>query len=86
MLWQKVQHISKTDQIIPQTNNGRQLISSKKNQFRAIHANFNPCILEVDKTRHIPTKNSKNNKFVVKSLLDSNCKRSATLQYEKTSN
>ena len=38
-------------------------------------ADFSPCRHEVDETRHIPTKKPKINPFVIKSVLESNCKR-----------
>ena len=49
-------------------------MSSEKDNNWAIHADFNPCLYEVDERRHIPTKNSKKNPVFVKSVLESNCK------------
>ena len=71
----KYKHFQRTDQSTRQTNYRKTLMSSKKTKNWAIHANFSQCSYEVDKTRHIPTKNSKNNVVVVKSVLDCNCKR-----------
>ena len=48
---------------------------SKKNINGANHTDFSPCRYEVDKARHIPTKNFINNAVVVKSVSDSNYKR-----------
>ena len=50
-------------------------MSSKRNKNREIPADFSLCIHEVEKMRHNLTKNSGNNPNVVKSLLESNCKR-----------
>ena len=41
----------------------------------AIPADFNPQRYEVNERSHFPTKNPKINSFVVKLLLESNCKR-----------
>ena len=49
-------------------------MSSEKNNNWPILANFSPCRHEVDETGHIPTKNSKINPVMVKTVLDSNCK------------
>ena len=48
---------------------------SEEEQQRAFPANFSYCRYVDDKARHIPTKNSKANLFVVKSVLESNWKR-----------
>ena len=50
-------------------------MSSKKNNNRAIPADFNPYRYEFNERSDFPTKNSKINPFVVKLLLESNCKR-----------
>ena len=50
-------------------------MSSQKKNSGAIFADFSQCRYEVDETKHIPTKKSKKNAVVVKSVLDSNCKR-----------
>ena len=50
-------------------------MSSKKNNNWALLANFSPYRYELDEKSHFPTKNPKINPFVVKSLLESNCKR-----------
>ena len=71
----KYKHFWRTDQNTFQTNYRKILMSSNKNNNWAIHADFSQCRYEVDETKHIPTKNSKNNAVVVKSVLDSNCKR-----------
>ena len=46
-----------------------------KNNNSAILADFSPYRYEVIERSHFPTKNPKINPFVVKSLLESNCKR-----------
>ena len=48
---------------------------SIKNSIWAILADINPNRYEVDERSHFLTKNRKINPFVVKSLLESNCKR-----------
>ena len=48
---------------------------SLKENSSAIVADFSPYRYEVDERSHFPTKNSKINPFVAKSLLESNCKR-----------
>ena len=53
-------HISRTDQNTPQTNYRKDLMSSKENHTRAVHANFSPKIYEDDDTRHIPTEKLQN--------------------------
>ena len=50
-------------------------MSSKKNNNWAIPADFSPYRYEVDERRHFLTKHPNINPFVVKSLLESNCKR-----------
>ena len=60
-------------------------MSSKEERVRAIVANFSPYRYEVNDKNAIPTKNTKVCPFVIKSDLNSNCKRLVTLQYEKTS-
>ena len=50
-------------------------MSSKKNNIWAILADFNPYRYEVNEKIHFSTENHKINPFVVKSLLESNCKR-----------
>ena len=50
-------------------------MSSKKKNNWAILANFSPYRYEVNERSHFPTKNPKINPFVVKSLMESNCKR-----------
>ena len=47
----------------------------KRNTFCTIPADFNTRRYEVDKTRHISTKNSKIKTFVVNSVVESNSKR-----------
>ena len=81
----KYQHTLSTDQKTPQTNCQQYLMSSKKNQPWATHADVSPCIYEIDKARHIPTRNYKNNPVVVKPVLITFAKVSVTLQYDKTS-
>ena len=48
-----------TDQNTPQTKHRKNLMSSKKNNNRAIHANFSSCRYQVDEARRNPIKNSK---------------------------
>ena len=50
-------------------------MSSKKNNNWAIHADFSLYRYEVNEGSHFLPKNPKINPFVVKSLLESNCKR-----------
>ena len=54
----------KTDQNTLQTNYQKHFVV-KKVHIWAILADSSPCWYEVDKTRHIPRKNSKVNPFVV---------------------
>ena len=71
---EKYKHVQRTDQNISRTIEKiwcRQK-GIKNEQFMDF---FSPCGHEVDVTRHNPTKISKNNPFVVKSVSDSNCKR-----------
>ena len=51
------------------------MMSSKEKNNRASLADFSPYRYEVDERSRFPTKNPKINPFVVKSLLESNCKR-----------
>ena len=71
----KYKHFRRRDQNTPQTQHRIKLISSKKNNNWAILADFSPYRYEVDERSHSPTKHPKINPFVVKSLLESNCKR-----------
>ena len=50
-------------------------MSLKDNHLWAILTEFSPCIYEFDETKHIPTKKSRINSFVVKSALQPRCKR-----------
>ena len=50
-------------------------MSSKEKQIWALQIIFLPCKNDGKQTRHILTKNSKVNPFVIKSVLESNCKR-----------
>ena len=50
-------------------------MSSKKNNNWGILSDFTPYRYEVDEKSHFLTKNPKINPLVVKSLLESNCKR-----------
>ena len=49
-------------------------MSSEKTQLKTL-ADFSPFRFDDDETRHILTKNSEINLFVVKSVLEYNCKR-----------
>ena len=71
----KYNHFQKTDQNTPQTKHRKNLMSSKKNNNRSFFADFGSYRYEVNERSHFPTKNPKINPFVVKSLLESNCKR-----------
>ena len=51
------------------------MMSSKKKNNWAFLADFTPHRYDVNERSHFPTKNPKINPFVVKSLLESNCKR-----------
>ena len=50
-------------------------MSSKKKQVSAIFADFTPSRFEVNEKSHIPRENLKINPDVIKSVLESNCKR-----------
>ena len=71
----KYKLFQRTDQNTPQTKHRKNLMTSKKNNNRAILADFSPYRFEVSERSHFPTKNPKINTFVVKSLLESNSKR-----------
>ena len=68
-------YFQSTDHKTPHTNYRKNLMSSKKKTKWANRANFSPCRYEVDETRQIATKDSKNNLIVVKAILDSNFNR-----------
>ena len=68
----KNRHSSKTN---PSKNYQKYLISSKKKDIPASVAPSGPYRQEIHQTRPLLTKNSQINPFVVKSILESKCKR-----------
>ena len=68
----KITRISKAQTKIPLTPTIEKTWCGQERKIRAI---FSPYRYEVDETRQIARKNSKNNPIVVKSVLDSNWKR-----------
>ena len=71
----KIKHFERTDQNTPPTKQRKKLMWSEKINSLAFCANFSPYRYEVNERSHLSTKNPKINPFVVKSLLESNCKR-----------
>ena len=71
----KITRISKAQTKIPPTPTIEKTWCRQERKIRAI---FSPYRYEVDETRQIAKKNSKNNPIVVKSVLDSNWKWQST--------
>ena len=55
------------------TNHGKDLMLSKEQQNREVLVDFSPCRYNDNETKRI-TKHSEINPFVVKSVLEPNCK------------
>ena len=71
----KYKKFQRTHKITPQTKHRKKMMSSKKNNYWAIFAEFSPHRYEVNEGSHFPKRNPNTNPFVVKSLLESNSKR-----------
>ena len=50
---------------------------STENDFGAVVEDFIPCRHDINETRQIPSENTKISQFLIKPLLESNCKRSS---------
>ena len=68
-------HFWRRDQNTPQTNDTKNLTSSKGKQVWAIPAHVSPYRSEVNEKSLIAMKNFKINLIVIESVLESNCKR-----------
>ena len=74
ILWLKVPGVLKKRQEHP-LKYQKKLMSSKNKQNRRALTFSSPCTYEVDQTGHFLTKKQKIETFVVKSPLETNCKR-----------
>ena len=82
----KYGHIWRTNQNIPDIMHQSDLMSSKEKHKWRIPAVFSPFGYDDDETRHITSKKFASNPFVVKSVLEYNCKLFRDIAYEKTPN
>ena len=66
--------------------NQKKLMSSKNKQNRRAFTFSSPCTYDVDQTGHFLTKKEKIETFVVKSPLETNCKRFGNIAKRKKFN
>ena len=82
----KYGHIWRTNHKIHDILHQNDLMSSKEKHNCGLLAVCCPCGYDDDETRHIPLKNSANHAFLVKSVLEFNCKLFRGTAYNNTPN